>query len=158
MFGQVVIGPPGCGKTTYCTGMHQFLEAIERQCVVVNLGMWCTQCLFINLDPANDTLPYPCEIDIKDLVTLEAVMEAYSLGPNGGNKRKKTTMTLKGLLYCIEFLEKNIDWLISKLDELPKGSYVLFDCPGQVELYSHHRSMKAILEKLTKEGWRVCRC
>ena len=30
MFGQLVIGPPGSGKSTYCTGMHEFLSGIGR--------------------------------------------------------------------------------------------------------------------------------
>jgi predicted PilT family ATPase len=29
-FGQVVIGPPASGKTTYCAGMQQFLHALKR--------------------------------------------------------------------------------------------------------------------------------
>jgi len=33
-------------------------------------------------------------------------MNEYELGPNGG------------LMYCIEFLEKNFDWLKEKLDAL----------------------------------------
>lgn len=84
MFGQVVVGPPGCGKTTYCHGMAQFLDAIERKTCVVNLGNSLTQCWLTLPDPANDILPYPCQVDIKDLVTLEAVMDTFSLGPNGG--------------------------------------------------------------------------
>ena len=31
MFGQVVIGPPGAGKTTYCKAMQQFLTALGRK-------------------------------------------------------------------------------------------------------------------------------
>uniref|UniRef100_A0A8D2JFH8 GPN-loop GTPase 2 n=1 Tax=Varanus komodoensis TaxID=61221 RepID=A0A8D2JFH8_VARKO len=46
-FGQAVIGPPGSGKTTYCLGMQQFLSAIGRKVAVVNL------------DPANEGIPYP---------------------------------------------------------------------------------------------------
>ena len=30
VFGQVVIGPPGAGKTTYCNGMQQFMTALGR--------------------------------------------------------------------------------------------------------------------------------
>ena len=37
VFGQVVIGPPGSGKTTYCNGMAQFLRGLGRKVAVVNL-------------------------------------------------------------------------------------------------------------------------
>ena len=84
------------------------------------------QVAVINLDPANDTLPYKCAVDVAELITLEDVMNELNLGPNGG------------LLYCMEYLEKNIDWLKAKLDGL-KDHYILFDCPGQVELYTHHK-------------------
>ena len=57
-FGQAVIGPPGAGKTTYCHGMARFLTARGRAVAVVNL------------DPANDRLPYPVDIDVSELVTL----------------------------------------------------------------------------------------
>jgi hypothetical protein len=29
-FGQVVLGPPGSGKSTYCRGMYEFLNSIDR--------------------------------------------------------------------------------------------------------------------------------
>ncbi|XP_005105223.1 GPN-loop GTPase 2 [Aplysia californica] len=128
MFGQIVIGPPGAGKTTYCHGMQQFLSSLKREVAV------------INMDPANDILPYPCDVDISELVSLEDVMAHLRLGPNGG------------LVYCMEYLEQNIDWLKAKLDGL-KDKYLLFDFPGQVELFTHHNSVKNILEKLT--SWDV---
>lgn len=60
-FGQVVVGPPGSGKTTYCLGMSQYLKAIGRDVAVVNL------------DPANhgESVPYTADVDIEDLVSLE---------------------------------------------------------------------------------------
>ena len=39
----------------------------------------------INLDPANDRLPYECAVNIEDLIKLEDAMNQYGLGPNGGN-------------------------------------------------------------------------
>ena len=61
------------------------------------------------------------------MIQLEEVMDTLKLGPNGG------------LIYCMEFLEKNFDWLLRKLEKLT-DHYLLFDCPGQVELYTHNNS------------------
>lgn len=129
-FGQVVIGPPGSGKTTYCQGMQDFLSQLGRKVVVVNM------------DPANEGLPYTCGVDISELVTLADVMEAMKLGPNGG------------LLYCMEYVEANLDWLEEKL-KAHGDSYFLFDCPGQVELYTHQSSVKNIFSQLAKWNFRV---
>lgn len=41
VFGQIVIGPAGSGKTTYCNGMAQFLHLIGRfatQCFIFCFG------------------------------------------------------------------------------------------------------------------------
>ncbi|KAF4724741.1 GPN-loop GTPase 2, partial [Perkinsus olseni] len=36
-FGQLVIGPPGSGKSTYCRALRAYVRAAGRQCSVVNL-------------------------------------------------------------------------------------------------------------------------
>jgi hypothetical protein len=56
----------------------------------------------------------------------------------------------------MEYLEANYDWLEDRLGELGKEAYVLFDLPGQVELSTNHNSLKRIIEKLGKNGFRVC--
>uniref|UniRef100_A0A8C2NGX0 GPN-loop GTPase 2 n=1 Tax=Capra hircus TaxID=9925 RepID=A0A8C2NGX0_CAPHI len=129
-FGQAVIGPPGSGKTTYCLGMSEFLRALGRRVAVVNL------------DPANEGLPYECAVDVGELVGLGDVMDALQLGPNGG------------LLYCMEYLEANLDWLRAKLDPL-RGHYFLFDCPGQVELCTHHGALRSIFSQMTQWDLRL---
>ncbi|XP_033375499.1 GPN-loop GTPase 2 isoform X4 [Parus major] len=129
-FGQVVIGPPGSGKTTYCHAMRDFLSRIGRSVAVVNL------------DPANEALPWPCALDIAELVTLPDVMGSLGLGPNGG------------LIYCMEYLEANADWLRDRLQGL-RGHYILFDCPGQVELYTHHEALKNVFAQLAKWNFRL---
>ena len=81
-------------------------------------------------------------------------MDAHSLGPNGG------------MLYCLEYLEANMDWLEGELDRVLKEggwegdrreeAFVVFDTPGQVELSTDHGSLKRIVERLGKKGgWRV---
>ncbi|KDN53539.1 hypothetical protein K437DRAFT_241728 [Tilletiaria anomala UBC 951] len=130
-FGQLVIGSPGSGKTTYCNGMQQFLTALKRPVSVVNL------------DPANDELPYDCAIDIRKLITVVDVMKELDLGPNGA------------MLYCMEYLEENFEWLDSQLDQLGPDAYAVFDLPGQVELSTNHPSLRNILDRLQKKDWRL---
>jgi GTPase SAR1 family protein len=145
-FAQLVLGSPGAGKSTYCNGsmifthsslkvshsvtVQQFMSAIGRKCSVVNL------------DPANDHTTYPSAIDVRNFIKLEEIMEEHDLGPNGG------------VLYALEELEHNMEWLEEGLSELGED-YVLFDCPGQVELYTHHSSLRNIFFRLQKLGYRV---
>ncbi|KAF2032756.1 hypothetical protein EK21DRAFT_60255 [Setomelanomma holmii] len=131
-FAQLVIGPPGSGKSTYCDGMQQFMGAVERKCSVVNL------------DPANDHTSYQPAVDVRDLVTIDEIMQQEDLGPNGG------------VLFALEELEQNFDWLAESLKGLGVvDDYVLFDCPGQVELFTHHGSLRNIFYRLQKLGYRM---
>ncbi|GBN82812.1 GPN-loop GTPase 2 [Araneus ventricosus] len=130
IYGQLVIGPPGSGKTTYCHAMSEYLQGLGRKVAIVNL------------DPANDVLPYKPSVDVSHLITVENVMEHIKLGPNGG------------LIYCMEFLEKKVDWLLDELQKV-KDCYLLFDCPGQVELYTHNQSVQKIVSTLLKSGFML---
>lgn len=130
-YGQLVIGPPGSGKTTYCDKISQFYKKLDRNVEVVNL------------DPANENMEYKTNIDIMQLITVEDAMEHFNLGPNGA------------LMYCMEYLEKNFDWLLDKLKASP-SNYFIFDCPGQVELYTHHNSMSKIFAKLEELRYHLC--
>ncbi|CAK9039701.1 unnamed protein product [Durusdinium trenchii] len=95
----------------------------------------------INLDPANDELPYECDIDVRELVNVEDVMNELELGPNGA------------LLYAMEYIEVNLDWLITRIRRATAEfavPYLFIDCPGQVELYTHNEVMTKITQQLTK--------
>jgi len=174
LYGQVALGPPGSGKTTYCNGMQQYLKLIGREAVV------------INLDPANEIptasptvkgddekeenddasknteegeedeaanrncLPYDAFYDVcEDLVNLTTVMAELGLGPNGG------------LVYCMEYIERHMDHVISTLKSrllessetkeiINPNTYILIDLPGQVELYTHCTCVRRILYQLSK--------
>lgn len=74
------------------------------------------KCSVVNLDPANDHTSYPCALDVRDLVTLDEIMKDEELGPNGG------------VLYALEELEHNFEWLEQGLKELG-GQCSLFGSP-----------------------------
>ncbi len=71
-------------------------------------------------------------------------MEEFGYGPNGG------------LVYCMEFLFHNSDWLKEELDEFGEDEYIMLDCPGQIELYSHLPIMHNLAHLLVMWGYRVC--
>ena len=81
------------------------------------------------MDPAAEVFKYKCDIgkytkkkwhnaDIRDLISLDDVQEELKYGPNGG------------LVYCMEYLIENIEWLMDELAEFAEDSFILFDCPG----------------------------
>lgn len=65
-------------KSTYCATMMTHCQTAGRK---VHL---------VNLDPAAENFEYEPTIDIRELITLEDVMEELDYGPNGG------------LIYCLE--------------------------------------------------------
>ena len=71
------------------------------------------------------------------------MQEELKYGPNGG------------LVYCMEYLIENIDWLMDELAEFAEDSFVLFDCPGQIELYSHLDVMQRLAKAISKAGFMM---
>ncbi|XP_006640484.1 GPN-loop GTPase 3 [Lepisosteus oculatus] len=132
-YAQLVMGPAGSGKSTYCSTLVQHAEALNRSVQVVNL------------DPAAEYFDYPVMADIKELIQVDDVMEDDSLrlGPNGG------------LVFCMEYFSNNFDWLEECLGHV-EDDYILFDCPGQIELYTHLPVMKQLVEQLQQWEFRVC--
>uniref|UniRef100_A0A7S3PVG6 GPN-loop GTPase 2 n=1 Tax=Chaetoceros debilis TaxID=122233 RepID=A0A7S3PVG6_9STRA len=180
-YGTVCVGPPGAGKSTCCNGLQQYLRLIGRETMVVNLDPANEyhgsnddagenggnddgeeEKSKMNSDDndgdndnnpsgtRNSHLPYDAILDAsEDIINLSSVMESLDLGPNGG------------LIYCIEYIHHHTKTLIKMLKErieaymiekdLGVPPYLLFDFPGQVELYTHNTSVQYILAALVKE-------
>ncbi|XP_078432794.1 P-loop containing nucleoside triphosphate hydrolases superfamily protein isoform X2 [Wolffia australiana] len=83
--------------------------------------------------------------DIRELISLDDVMEELDLGPNGG------------LIYCMEHLQENLDdWLEEELANYLDDDYLVFDCPGQIELFTHVPVLKNFVDHLKRKNFNVC--
>ena len=169
LYGQIVIGAPGSGKTTYCDGMQQYLRLLGRDCWVVNLDPAnevppsktahtnnnASSAVVKNEDDGdteaaetNTQLPYETILDVcQDIISLDSVMSQLHLGPNGG------------LLYCMEYIEHHLGEVLSLLKERlgiennkhASKAYLLFDLPGQIELTAHSAVVSRIAARLVRE-------
>jgi len=129
---QLVTGPAGSGKSTYCQTMQEH---------GLTLGRNRRRFHVVNLDPAAEHFKYDVAFDIRDLISVDDVMEELQLGPNGG------------LVYCMEYLLENMDWLQENLDNFDDDEYLILDCPGQIELYTHIPVMNKIIDQLKLWGY-----
>ena len=133
-----------CSKSTYCHAMVEHAAAASSSSVAAPSRMQIA-----NLDPAAEHFPYPVQslaFDIRDLISVDEVMQELGLGPNGA------------LLYCMEYLLDHMDWLQEQLDEIflaenDNDAYLLLDCPGQLELYTHVPIMKTVLDRMKDWGY-----
>ncbi|ATY61253.1 ATP binding [Cordyceps militaris] len=127
-FGTMVMGPAGAGKSTFCAALITHLQLNRRSA------------FYVNLDPAAETFEHTPDLDIKELISLRDAMEEVGLGPNGG------------LIYCFEFLMENLDWLTDALDSLTEDYLIIFDMPGQIELYTHIPILPTLMRYLSQPG------
>ncbi|CAN3359917.1 GPN-loop GTPase 3 [Diutina catenulata] len=130
--GVLVLGPAGAGKSTFCNSIITHMQSIGRRAHIVNL------------DPAAEPTQYEFTVDIRDLISLQDVMEEMDLGPNGA------------LVYCFEFLMNNLDWLDEEIGDY-NDEYLIFDCPGQIELYTHIPVLPVITRHLQNQlNFNLC--
>ena len=115
-------------QTTFCSALINHLRLNKRSC------------FYVNLDPAAEDFAYEPDLDIKELISLQDVMEEMSLGPNGG------------LIYCFEFLLDNLDFLTEAIEPLTEEYLIIIDMPGQIELYTHVPVVPALTRHLTRGG------
>lgn len=133
-YGVIVMGPAGAGKTTFCSALIQHLRNNRRSC------------FYINLDPAADEFVYEPDVDIKELISLEDVMEELHLGPNGG------------LMYCFDFLLENLDFITDPLETVTEEYLIIIDMPGQIELYTHVPLLPNLIKHLRRGSTNISMC
>jgi hypothetical protein len=126
VFTSFFIGTAGSGKSTLTKAYSEWLVRNEFNVVLVNL------------DPGVRRLPYTPDVDIRDYVNLEEVMDKYDLGPNGG------------LIASIDMMAGFVDDFKEEIEEL-KPTYVLVDTPGQLELFAFRSTGPLVTSAISSE-------
>ena len=121
-----IIGTAGSGKSLLTASFTEWLK-IQKQNVAI-----------VNLDPGAFTLPYTPDIDIRDYVSVQGLMEEYKLGPNGA------------LVMAADLIAEEAEKLGREIENF-NPDVVLVDTPGQMELFAFRASGPYIVNELTKE-------
>ncbi|MBU3965891.1 MAG: ATP/GTP-binding protein [Euryarchaeota archaeon] len=126
MINLYFIGSAGSGKSTL-TGA--FLGWMQRQ------GY---DAVTVNLDPGIENAPYVPDVDIRDWIKLKDVMEDYDVGPNGAQ------------IIAADMLALNITEMKEIIDSF-ETDYIIFDTPGQMELFTLRQSGKVLVDSFGAE-------
>jgi len=121
-----IIGTAGSGKSLLTSSFSQWLR-IEEQNVAI-----------LNMDPGAVNLSYSPDVDVRDYISINAIMEEYGLGPNGA------------LVLASDLIADKAENLGRELEE-SDPEIVLVDTPGQMELFAFRASGPYIASELTKE-------
>lgn len=126
MFVTFIIGTAGSGKSMLTAALSEWLKIAKQDVAIVNL------------DPGVLTLPYSPDVDVRNYVNVEELMEKYRLGPNGA------------LIMAADLIAEDIEQISKEIEEL-KTDIVLVDTAGQMELFAFRASGPYIASELTKE-------
>jgi GTPase SAR1 family protein len=126
MFITFIIGTAGSGKSLLTASFAQRLN-LEKQKVVT-----------LNMDPGVAFLPYVPDVDVRNYVTIEKVVEQYGLGPNGA------------LIMAADLIANETEKIGEELEDL-NPDIVLIDTPGQLELFAFRESGPYITQKISDD-------
>ncbi|MCS5527809.1 MAG: ATP/GTP-binding protein, partial [Nitrosopumilus sp.] len=92
----------------------------------------------LNLDPGVESMPYNCDVDVRDYVDYVSIMQEYNLGPNGG------------LVMANDLIASKIDDIQNEVNGI-NPDYLIVDTPGQIELFAYRSSGRFIIEQITSD-------
>ncbi len=121
MINLYFIGSAGSGKSSLTGAFLGWMQGQGYDAVTVNL------------DPGIENAPYIPDVDIRDWIKLKDIMEEYGVGPNGAQ------------IIAADMLALNIGEMKEIIESL-ETEYVIFDTPGQMELFTLRQSGKVLVE------------
>jgi GTPase SAR1 family protein len=125
MFIVFVIGTAGTVNTTLVSAFNEWLRTDKQDVAVVNL------------DPGVTNLPYSPDVDVRDYIDVQSLMEENKLGPNGA------------LIVAADMVADKIEEISGEIEEL-KSDVVLIDTSGQMELFAFRASGPYVANELLK--------
>ncbi|MFX1340401.1 MAG: ATP/GTP-binding protein [Promethearchaeota archaeon] len=119
------MGTAGSGKSTITGELKEYITNRDPEISAIT----------INLDPGVRIIPYVPDIDIRDFIVLEEIMEEYGLGPNGG------------MILASDLMVNYLDELRNEIDDF-NPDWVLVDTAGQLELFAFRETGPLIASSL----------
>ena len=121
-----VTGTAGAGKSLLVSKIYEYYT---------RNGAFAS---ILNLDPGVESLPYTCDIDVRDHVDIISIMKQYDLGPNGA------------LIMANDLIASKIDTLQEEVNKV-NPDYLIIDTPGQIELFAFRTSGPFFAQNLDAE-------
>ncbi|MCE2498816.1 MAG: ATP/GTP-binding protein [Nitrosopumilaceae archaeon] len=119
-----ISGTAGSGKSLLTSKLHEYYTRNGAFAAV------------LNLDAGVESLPYTCDIDVRDHIDLVSIMRQYDLGPNGS------------LIMASDLIASKIDDIRTQVDDV-NPDYLIVDTPGQVELFAYRSSGGYVVDNIS---------
>lgn len=120
------VGTAGSGKSTLVGAYKQWLDDAGVDTII------------INMDPGADALPYEADVDIREWISLDDVMQEYGLGPNGAQ------------IVAADLMAASISKMTAVVDTYG-SEYALIDTPGQLELFAFRESSQMFVQAFGRQ-------
>ncbi len=119
------MGTAGSGKSTLVLSLRDRIGSSEVSVAT------------LNLDPGVRWLPYSPDVDVRDYIDYDRLVDEYKLGPNGA------------LIASVDASVNHIRAIREELDEIG-ADYVLVDTPGQMEIFAYRSAGRGIASSLSE--------
>ena len=123
MINLYFIGSAGSGKSSLTGAFAGWMQNQKYSAITVNL------------DPGIENSPYVPDVDIRDWIKLRDIMQERGVGPNGAQ------------IIAADMLALNITEIKETIESY-ETDYVIFDTPGQMELFVLRQSGKFLIDRL----------
>lgn len=120
----LVVGLAGSGKSTLTRGLNEYTFDGK------------IPSYYVNLDPATADIPFAANVDIRDTVKYDEVMEQFKLGPNGA------------ILTSLNLFATKFHEVVNLVANRAGLKYAFFDTPGQIEAFAWSASGGMITQEL----------